>query len=163
MHLGRVRLRPMTRIADAAAAAKAYAELFPAVYLLFHRRDGRRRELSGASRAVLLHLAQAGPLTIGECAKHLSRAQSVVTEIVDQLERKQLLARVRDAKDRRRALVWLTESGRRRLAEDQEVLSRPVLERVLAQLPPRQRAMLIDATRALVAAANARSSAKRLS
>jgi DNA-binding MarR family transcriptional regulator len=60
--------------------------LFPAVHLRLHRRDGNR-ELSGASRAVLMHLAQTGPMTIGECARHLGRAQSVVSEIVDQLER----------------------------------------------------------------------------
>jgi DNA-binding MarR family transcriptional regulator len=137
---------------DAASAAGAFAELFPAVYLLFHRRDGKRQELPAASRAVLLHLAQAGPLTVGESAKHLARAQSVVTEIVDHLEKKGLLARVRDPKDRRRVLVWLTDQGRRRLAEDQEVLSRAALERAFARLTPQQRALLLEATRALVAA-----------
>jgi len=147
----------MSRSIDSAAAARAYARLFPAVYLLFHRRDGKQRALSAASRAVLLHLAQAGPLTIGECAHHLSRAQSVITEIVDQLERKGLLARVRDAQDRRRTLVWLTDQGRARLADDQEVLSRPALERALARLTPQQRATLIEATRALVAAASRKS------
>src|SRR6201999_1775671 len=96
---------------DAKASAAAYAELFPAVYLRFHRRDGKQRELSGASRGVLHHLAAAGPLTVGECAKHLDRAQSVVSEIVDQLESHGLLARVRDEGDRRRTLVWLTDGG----------------------------------------------------
>src|SRR5262252_2074739 len=101
----------MTRASDARSSAAAYAELFPAVYLRFHRRDGKRRELSGASRGVLLHLAGAGPLTVGECAKHLSRAQSVVSEIVDQLVGHGLLARLREKQDRRRVAVWLTEKG----------------------------------------------------
>jgi hypothetical protein len=34
---------------------------------------------------VLSHLAVAGPLTVGEAAVHLGRAQSVVSEIVDAL------------------------------------------------------------------------------
>jgi DNA-binding MarR family transcriptional regulator len=134
--------------------ARAYAELFPAVYLRFHRRDGKRRELSGASRAVLLHLAQTGPLTVGECAGHLGRAQSVVSEIVDQLEANRLLARVRDEADRRRVLVWLTDEGRARLTEEQEVLSLAALERAFAAMKPRERAMLIEGTRALVEAAD---------
>jgi DNA-binding MarR family transcriptional regulator len=134
--------------------ARAYAALFPAVYLRFHRRDGKRRDLSGASRAVLLHLAQTGPLTVGECARHLGRAQSVVSEIVDQLEANRLLARVRDEADRRRVLVWLTDEGRSRLTDEQEVLSVDALERAMASMKPRERAMLIEGTRALVEAAD---------
>jgi hypothetical protein len=55
------------------AQAERFAELFRAVYLTFHRRDGPRSQLAGASRAVLEHLALAGPLTVGEAAAHLAR------------------------------------------------------------------------------------------
>ena len=48
---------------------------------------------------------------VSEAAAHLSRAQSVVSEIVDGLEDKGLLARMRDSRDRRRTLVWLTDAG----------------------------------------------------
>lgn len=143
----------MARASDAKASAAAYAELFPAVYLRFHRRDGKRRELSGASRGVLLHLAGAGPLTVSECAKHMARAQSVVSEIVEQLESHGWLARVRDERDRRRTVVWLTEKGRARLVEEQEVLSSAALERALARMTPAERDQLIAGTRALVRAA----------
>lgn len=139
---------------DAAAAARSYGALFPAVYLRFHRRDGKSRDLSGASRAVLLHLAQAGPMTVGECARHLDRAQSVVSEIVDQLEKNGLLARVRDEADRRRVLVWLTDEGRARMTDEQEVLGQELLERAMAAMTPDERARLIDGTRALVEAAD---------
>ena len=61
---------------DEQAQAERFAELFRAVYLTFHRRDGPRSQLAGASRAVLEHLALAGPLTVGEAAAHLSRAQA---------------------------------------------------------------------------------------
>jgi DNA-binding MarR family transcriptional regulator len=139
-------------VTTASTAARAYAALFPAVYLRFHRRDGKRRELSGSSRAVLLHLGQAGPLTVGECAKHLGRAQSVVSEIVDQLEKNGLLARVRDGADRRRTLVWLTDAARARLVDEQEVLSLDVLERAMSRMTPRDRRLLLEGTRALVEA-----------
>ena len=141
---------------DAQASAEAYAELFPAVFLAFHRRDGKQRELSSASRAVLLHLAGAGPLTVGECAKHLDRAQSVVSDIIEQLEGHGLLARVRDESDRRRSLVWLTDSGRARLIDEQQVLSRAALERAFAFMTPHERTQLLDGTRALLRAAKKR-------
>jgi DNA-binding MarR family transcriptional regulator len=139
---------------DVPSTARVYAALFPAVYLRFHRRDDKQRELSGASRAVLLHLTLSGPLTVGECSKHLGRAQSVVSEIVDQLEQHALLARVRDERDRRRTLVWLTDKGRARLSEEQEVLSLAVLERAVGELTPRERKKLLEGTRALIEAAD---------
>jgi DNA-binding MarR family transcriptional regulator len=136
-------------------AARAYADLFPAVYLRFHRRDAKRSALSGASHGVMLHLAQTGPLSIGECARHLGRAQSVITEIVAGLEKHGLLARIPGAKDRRRTEVWLTDAGRARLEREQEVLERALVEKALARMAPRTRAALIEGTRALVAAAEA--------
>jgi predicted transcriptional regulator len=88
--------------------AERFAERFAAVYLNFHRRDGPRSQLQSASRAVLEHLAMAGPLTSGEAAGHLNRAQSVISEIVSHLEDQGLLERESDPADRRRTLVWLT-------------------------------------------------------
>jgi DNA-binding MarR family transcriptional regulator len=133
--------------------AEHYADLFRAVYLTYHRRDGPRSGLTGASRAVLGHLAMSGPLTVGEAARHLDRAQSVVSEIVDQLEAKGLLERERDPADRRRVLVWLTPEGQQVLRRDSDVLGVDRLAAALARLPAEQRTALITATAALVAAA----------
>jgi DNA-binding MarR family transcriptional regulator len=79
-----------------AERAREFAELFRAVYLTFHRRDAPRSQLPNASMAVLEHLALAGPLTIGEAAAHLRRAQSVVSEIVSHLQGQGLLERESD-------------------------------------------------------------------
>jgi len=120
------------------AQAERFADLFGAVYLAFHRRDAPRSELSGASRAVLTHLALAGPLTVGEATSHLKRAQSVVSEIVDRLESHGLLERETDPDDRRRTLVWLTDAGHELLRDDRRVLSAEHLERAVAALPAAQ-------------------------
>jgi DNA-binding MarR family transcriptional regulator len=130
--------------------ARRFAELFRAVYLTFHRRDGPRGQLGGASRAVLEHLAMAGPLTVGEAAGHLSRAQSVISDIVSHLERQGLLERENDPADRRRTLIWLTAAGHDALRRDREVLSLNLLARALAGLPPGQAGTLIAGLRALV-------------
>jgi DNA-binding MarR family transcriptional regulator len=138
--------------ATCAADAAAFAELFPAVYLRFHRRDAKRDALPAASRAVLQHLSGAGPLTIGEMARHLSRALSVVSEVVDHLERDGLLERMRDQRDRRRALVWLTEAGIAHLDRDRDVLSRELLARAMARMAAADRRALLAGMNALVQA-----------
>ena len=94
--------------------AARFAELFPAIYLRFHRRDGKREEMTGATRGTLLHLANSGPLTVGEIAEHFDRAQSVVSEIVDGLENKGLLERMRDSKDKRRVPCGSPTPGKKR-------------------------------------------------
>jgi DNA-binding MarR family transcriptional regulator len=132
------------------ARAERFAELFRAVYLTFHRRDRPRSQLPGASRAVLEHLALAGPLTIGEAAAHMHRAQSVISEIVTHLERDGLLERESDPADRRRTLIWLTADGHEVLRRDHDVLGTDLLARAMARLPPGQAAALNDGLRALI-------------
>jgi DNA-binding MarR family transcriptional regulator len=135
-------------VTDERDRAERFAELFRAVYLIFHRRDGPRGELPGASRAVLEHLALAGPLTVGEVAVHLSRAQSVASEIISHLERQRLLEREPDPADRRRTLVWLTEAGHQALRRSHEVLGIGPLADAFAR-------MAADDAEALLAGMNA--------
>ena len=137
-------------VTEEQAQAERFAELFRAVYLTFHRRDGPRSQLAGASRAVLEHLALAGPLTVGEAAAHLARTQSVISEIVTHLERQGLLEREVDPADRRRTLVWLTPSGHEALRRDREVLGVDHLARTMARLPPGLADDLIAGLRTLV-------------
>ena len=136
-----------------AERAREFAELFRAVYLTFHRRDGPRSQLPNASLAVLEHLAMAGPLTVGEASAHLRRAQSVVSEIVSHLERQSLLERESDPADRRRTLIWLTPAGHAALRRDREVLSADLLAGALARMPTGQAGALLGALRALVQSA----------
>ncbi|MEZ0446499.1 MarR family winged helix-turn-helix transcriptional regulator [Cellulomonas sp. ICMP 17802] len=134
---------------DPQAFARAFEAAFQQAYLRFHRRDGKRAQMSGASRAVLLHLAHAGPLTVGEAAKHLDRAQSVVSDIVSQLEAKDLLAREPDPDDRRRTLVWLTPTGFDALDRERQVLSTDLIAHAAARLTTDQRAALVETLEAL--------------
>jgi DNA-binding MarR family transcriptional regulator len=103
--------------------------------------------------SALGHLSLAGPLTVTEAARHLDRAQSVVSELVDRLVEHGLVARMPDARDRRRVLVWLTPAGEETLRDEREVLSRPLLTRALAHMSRADRAALLAGMRALVRAA----------
>jgi DNA-binding MarR family transcriptional regulator len=138
---------------DVRAGAERFAALFRALYLTYHRRDGPRSDLPGASRAVLTHLAVAGPLTVGEAAVHLGRAQSVVSEIVDGLEGRGLLLRDRDPADRRRTLVWLTPAGIDAMRRDAEVLSHEALAAAIARMTDTDRTALLAGAAALLGAA----------
>jgi len=133
--------------------AGEFEQLFRAVYLTFHRRDAPRSQLPNASLAVLEHLAMAGPLTIGEAAAHLRRAQSVVSEIVSHLERQGLLERESDPADRRRTLVWLTAAGQTTLRRQREVLSEELLTGALGRMPQDQVDALLAALRTLLQSA----------
>lgn len=135
------------------SASDDFCEAFPATFLAFHRRDGRRSELTNASRAVLQHLALTGPVSIGEAAKHLERAQSVVSDIVSQLESHGLLEREPDPDNRRRTLVWLTETGFERLRADADVLDRRLVAEAMNHLDETTQRGLIEGLNALVAAA----------
>ena len=140
---------------DARGAAERFAQQFPAIYLRFHRRDGKGAGLTAASRAVLEHVALAGPVTVGELSCHLDRAQSVVSDIVNHLEGAGLLERQADAADRRRRLVWLSPAGRSFLERDREVLSVDLLARAFARMPADERLAVTDALDSLLRADNA--------
>ena len=139
-------------------AGQAFAELFGAVFLHFHRRGPKRSLLTPQSWAVLQHLEMTGPLTVTEAALHMDRAQSVMSEIIDGLEKKGLLARMRDTRDRRRVLVWLTDVGRTAMATQRQVLCAERLERAFARLRDEQRTSLLAGLEALIAATTSGSS-----
>jgi DNA-binding MarR family transcriptional regulator len=136
---------------DVESAAAEFAELFGKAYRRFYRRIpvGQHR-LTGASTAVLWHLIDAGPLTVAEAAVHLGRSQSAMSEMIDRLEGRGLVARVTDQRDRRRTLVWLTDVGQAALDDAQKVLSERRLSEAFAAFDGPEREELIEALRRFI-------------
>jgi DNA-binding MarR family transcriptional regulator len=136
---------------DAEAAAAEFAELFGKAYRRFYRRVpvGQYR-LTSESIAALQHLVETGPLTVAEAARHLKRSQSAMSEMLDRLERRNLVARIADERDRRRTLVWLTDEGQDALDEAQRVLSEGRLREAFDGLDQTDRVRLIEAMRLLI-------------
>lgn len=145
---------------DALSVAAEFAELFPAAYLHFHVRRRKHSELTAQSRAVLAHLQLAGPLTVSEAAEHMSRAQSVMSEILLGLEKKHYVMRFSDARDRRRTLVALTDEGEERLAADRRVLDPELVASAVSNMTERERGELLRGMQALVRAASKAPSSK---
>ncbi len=136
------------------AVAMEVARLYPAVYHRFH---ASRQTLPGSDVTahmlrVLRHLAAGGPLTVGEQADHLGLSKAATTEMVNRLEAKGLVARLRDDRDRRRVFVWLTEAGRERLAAYPEVLENDLLVQAIMNMRPADRTRLLEGLRALLKA-----------
>ncbi|MGC4069555.1 MAG: helix-turn-helix domain-containing protein [Polyangiaceae bacterium] len=69
-----------------AEMARRFIAAFSDTYRALHRSVASKwAPLTPQGRAVLLHLEWAGPMTIGDLAKHCERAQSVVSETCDVL------------------------------------------------------------------------------
>jgi DNA-binding MarR family transcriptional regulator len=134
------------------AVAMEVARLYPAVYHRFHasRQTLPGSDITAHMLRVLRHLAAGGPLTIGEQAEHLGLSKATTTEMVNRLEAKGLVARLRDERDRRRVFVWLTDAGRRRVTEYSEVLENDLLVQAVANMRPADRTRLVEGLRSLL-------------
>ena len=138
---------------DAQAFAERFAQAHQDIYLHAVRRvRDKREQLTRETAAFLLHLAEAGPMTLTELSRHLDRAPSTLSEMVDHLEAKDLIRREPDPDDRRRALIWLTAHGREVQAREMYALDRDHLRRAADRLAPDRRALLADALGDLITA-----------
>ncbi len=137
---------PEGGVLSAAEAAVRIGRLFPEVYRLYHygqRVEGAELPVTRRGLEVLQHLAASGPLTVGEQAEHLGLRRNSVSELLQRLEAKGLVARIRDERDERRVLVWLTPSGADVVSRVGQVLAPDLLSRVMSALSPGERAIVV--------------------
>jgi len=67
--------------------------------------------LTGPQLTVLKELSANGGCCVSELAKAIHLSQATATGILDRLEKRRLVRRKRSDEDRRRVLVWLTDTG----------------------------------------------------
>jgi DNA-binding MarR family transcriptional regulator len=72
---------------------------------LFHQAAAAKYGLGITDMKALGVLLQEGPLTAGQIAKRLSLTSGAVTNLIDRLERQDLVKRVADLSDRRKVIV----------------------------------------------------------
>jgi DNA-binding MarR family transcriptional regulator len=139
----------------AVAAARRVARLFPEVYRRYHwanRVRGGELPMTRRALEVLQHLSASGPLTVGEQAEHLGLRRNSVSELLQRLEAKGLVARIRDERDERRVLVWLTDAGRDVVSRVGQVLAPDLIAQVMATLSPEERAIVVRGVELLATA-----------
>ena len=127
-------------------AARRVARLFPEVFRRYHwaqRVRGADLPVTRRALEVLQHLAASGPLTVGEQAEHLRLRRNSVSELLQRLEVKGLVARIRAERDERRVLVWLTDAGRDVVSRVGQVLAPDLIEDVMTTLSPADRAAVV--------------------
>lgn len=84
---------------------------------LYTKELNKKYSVSAAQLNCLLALHENGPLPPSQIAKHMMVKSSTVTGVVDRLEQKELVRRVRNSPDRRVITIELTEIGKQ-LAEN---------------------------------------------
>ena len=103
--------------------------LVRAVYL-DSRKISKQDNLTGPQSSVLRSLLKYGPTSSADLSRTLYVTPSNITGVIDRLEKKAMVERVRKVGDRRVALIRLTETG--------EALSKklpdPIEERFIAEL-----------------------------
>jgi DNA-binding MarR family transcriptional regulator len=149
-------------LTDAEAAAREISRLYGQMW---HRFTSPKQTVGGSGLTarmleVLRHLAGSGPLTVGEQAAHLGIGRATATELIDRLEAKGLVTRMRDQRDHRRVFVWLTEKGRRRIAELPDRRGRDPFVAAVAALDVRTRRQIVNGLTKLLDVARSNSRVK---
>ncbi|GHO70962.1 putative HTH-type transcriptional regulator YcgE [Ktedonobacter sp. SOSP1-52] len=78
--------------------------------VFFHSIIAERSGLGATEEKTLSLLERLGPLTAGEIAHHTGLTTPSVTSLVDRLESKGFVSRIRDTQDRRRVIVELNKT-----------------------------------------------------
>lgn len=137
------------------AAVEEITRLYPAVHRRL-RTSGRLLpggDVTARMLSALRHLVAYGPLTVGDLAGRLRLSRAATTELLDRVESRGLVARVRDQRDRRRVYVRITETGRTATVnagrDDAERDDDP-LAAAVRTMTPQERQGLVDGLRALL-------------
>ena len=80
---------------------------------LYTKELNKKYQVSAPQLNCLLALYENGPLPPSQIAKYIMVKSSTVTGIIDRLEQKGLVTRVRNSPDRRVITIELTETGKR--------------------------------------------------
>jgi DNA-binding MarR family transcriptional regulator len=90
--------------------------------------------ITGPQLGCLLAVKESGPLTSGSVARKIYLSPSTVVGIIDRLEKKGLVTRTRDNRDRRQVYVTITPKGEGLIA-DTPALMQETLAKAILQLP----------------------------
>lgn len=93
------------------------------------RRLMQQAGLTGPQLLVLQALGQCEEMTAGELAREVNLSQGTVTSILDRLEKRVLIERIRSHTDRRKVYVKLTAEGKKQLSSAPTLLQERFIER----------------------------------
>jgi MarR family transcriptional regulator, organic hydroperoxide resistance regulator len=128
-------------------------ELLRSTYLLLKRRQRAILRESGLSLSEwsALQWCELGTVRGGELAEAIGLTSAGITDLVDRLEQRQLVRRIRDPEDRRAVRIELTEGGLK-FHRDLRHRGEGLLRALTAQLTPAEYRSLTSGLRALARA-----------
>jgi DNA-binding MarR family transcriptional regulator len=100
-----------------------------AVYL-DSQKISKRYGLTEPQSAVVRNLYNKGPMSSADLSRNLFVTPSNITGIIDRLEKKQFVERIKKEGDRRVALINLTDSGKKL----SKTLPDPIMKKFIAEL-----------------------------
>lgn len=131
------------------------AQIMLAMRKIMHEVDSHSRKLMKQYDITvpqvfcLYELAEKGALNVAVLAKNIHLSPSTTVGIVDRLEEKHYVTRIRDTQDRRAVFVEITEDGKRFLCSTPDLLHNRIEER-LSALPKAKQNLIADALELLV-------------
>ncbi|MBR9870379.1 MAG: MarR family transcriptional regulator [Gammaproteobacteria bacterium] len=96
---------------------------------LHSKRLSKHAGLTGPQLLIMRTIRDLGEVTIGTIAENVSLSQATVTTILDRLEHRKLVYRVRSTKDKRKVHAHLTEAGADLLARAPNPLQEDFIEK----------------------------------
>ncbi len=99
--------------------------------------------LTGPQLAVLREAARSGPMQVGALAKAVHLSQPTVTGVLNRLEKRGLVQRIRSQDDRRAVNVTVTEAGQE-LSANSPSLLQDSFHRQLVELQPWEQMMILS-------------------
>ena len=105
------------RRAELIAAVRQAARAHSTAAVLFHAAVAEQFGLTPTDAKTVELLDRFGPLTAGELVERTGLASPSVTALIDRLEARGFVRRVRDEGDRRRVIVELVPEGARGITE----------------------------------------------
>ncbi|MGD9212490.1 MAG: MarR family transcriptional regulator [Desulfobacteraceae bacterium] len=110
-----------------------------------HRNYG----LTGPQLVILNDIAAREPLSVTQLAHSISLSQATVTDILNRLEKKDLVERKRDMTDRRRVMIRVTPKCHKILSKTPPALQETFVERY-KNLPEWEQLMILSALQRIV-------------
>lgn len=105
--------------------------------------------LTGPQLVILQEISRLGTVSVGEVAKNVSLSQGTVTGILERMEKRGVVVRQRNRRDKRRVMVRVTESGNALLADAPSVMQESFVPK-FNELQSWEKNMILSALQRLV-------------
>jgi DNA-binding MarR family transcriptional regulator len=103
----------------------------------------RKYDLTGPQLLILKDLSDNGSCPVGSLAKRISLSHATVTEIVDRLEKKGHLKRIRSSDDKRKVFVVLEEKAKTVLDQNPTLIQEKFLNN-FTKLPDWEQSLILS-------------------